>query len=550
MKLRTNLLCAAVLSALLVPTLALAGNSASLAARASGLIDGSAGRAVQRADADGFVAASTTADANGTEHVRFARTYRGLPVIGGDFVVHSRNGVLQGVSQTLRTSARPASLVPQFDSAHAIVEAGSRFGAGFVGTPQSRLVIYALGKARTAPVLAHEVTLVGRKADQTPTEMHYFIDARSGALLNRWDAIETAVPGPDPVCPGATAVGGIGRTITLGDVSIGTALCGSRYQLLDVTRGGGVTHNMAQRTSGIGIAFTDADNVWGNNQSTDSATAGAEAHFGVSTTWDYYSNQHGRNGIADDGRGALSRVHYGRNYGNAFWNDGCFCMTFGDGNPATTYPLTVLDVAGHEMSHGVTSRTAGLVYADESGGLNEATSDIFGTMVEFYADNASDPGDYIIGEEIFKANATLPSGSIPLAIRYMFKPSLDGISPDCYQDDLGDLNVHYSSGVANHFFYLLAQGSVVPNGFRAGSEANLRPADLVCSGSAALHGIGRRGAERIWYRALTTYMTSDTSYAEARAATISAARDLYGRGSTQATAVAAAWNAVLVHIEQ
>jgi Zn-dependent metalloprotease len=550
MKLQTNLLYAAVLSALLVPTLALAGNSASLAARANGLINGSASRAVQRADADAFVAVSTTVDANGTEHVRFTRSYRGLRVIGGDFVVHSRNGVLQGVSQTLRTSARPGSVVPQIDRAHAIVEAGSRFGTGFVGTPRSRLVIYALGKARSAPVLAHEVTLVGRKADQTPTQMHYFIDARTGALLNKWDAIETAVPGPDPVCPGGIAANGTGRTITLGDVGIGTALCGSRYQMLDPTRGGGVTHNMAQRTSGLGVAFTDADNVWGNNQATDSATAGAEAHFGVSTTWDYYRNQHGRDGIADDGRGALSRVHYGRNYGNAFWNDGCFCMTFGDGNPATTYPLTVLDVAGHEMSHGVTSRTAGLVYADESGGLNEATSDIFGTMVEFYANNAFDPGDYIIGEEIFKANATLPPGSIPLAIRYMFKPSLDGNSPDCYQDDLGDFNVHYSSGVANHFFYLLAQGSVVPVGFRAGSQANLRPADLVCSGSSALHGIGRRAAERIWYRALTTYMTSDTTYAEARAATISAARDLYGRGSAQAAAVAAAWNAVLVHIGQ
>ena len=106
MKVQTNLLCAAVLSALLVPTLALAGNSASLAARANGLINGSASRAVQRADADGFVAVSTTVDAKGTEHVRFTRSYRGLPVIGGDFVVHSRNGMLQGVSQTLRTSAR------------------------------------------------------------------------------------------------------------------------------------------------------------------------------------------------------------------------------------------------------------------------------------------------------------------------------------------------------------------------------------------------------------------------------------------------------------
>ena len=547
MNLKTNLLYAAVLSALAFPALALAGNSASLAARANGLVDGAASRAVQRADADAFVARSTLVDADGTEHVRFARTYRGLPVIGGDFVIHSRNGALKGVSQTLRTAARPASVVPQFDGTRAIVEAGGRFGPDFVGTPRSHLVVYALGKARTAPVLAHEVILAGRKADQTPTEMHYFIDARNGRLLNRWDAIETAGPGPDPSCPGASAATGTGRTITLGDVALGTALCGTRYQLLDPTRGYGETHNMVQRTTGLGIPFSDADNVWGNHASTDSATAGAEAHFGVSVTWDYYQNVHGRNGIADDGRGALSRVHFGRNYGNAFWNDGCFCMTFGDGNPAVTYPLTALDVAGHEMSHGVTSRTAGLVYADESGGLNEATSDIFGTMVEYYAHNASDPGDYIIGEEIYKANATLPPGSIPLAIRYMFKPSLDGISPDCYQDDLGDFNVHYSSGVANHFYYLLAQGSVVPQGFGPGSQANLRRADLVCSGGTSLQGIGRTAAAKIWYRALTVYMTADTTYAEARAATLHAARDLYGAGSNRANAVAAAWNAVLVH---
>jgi Zn-dependent metalloprotease len=547
MKLQTNLLYAAVLSALAIPALAIAGNSASLAARANGLIDGSAGRAVKRADADGFVARSTTVDADGTEHVRFARTYRGLPVIGGDFVVHSRNGVLKGVSQTLRTDARPASLTPRFDRTRAIVEAGSRFGTGFAGTPQSRLVVYALGAFRAAPVLAHEVTMVGRKADQTPTEMHYFIDARNGKLLNKWDAIETAVPGPESSCRNPVAASGTGRTITLGNIGLDTARCGSRYQLLDLTRGGGVTHNMAQRTTGFGIAFTDANNVWGNNKATDSATTGAEAHFGVAATWDYYKNAHGRNGIADDGRGALSRVHYGRKYGNAFWNDGCFCMTFGDGDPASTFPLTALDIAGHEMTHGVTSRSAGLVYSDESGGLNEATSDIFGTMVEFSVNNASDPGDYILGEEIYKANTTLPPGAIPLAIRYMFKPSLDGTSPDCYQPDLGDFNVHYSSGVANHFYYLLAQGSVVPNGFGAGTEANLSRADLVCSGSTSLQGIGRTAAGRIWYRALTTYMTSDTTYAEARAATISAANDLYGAGSTQANAVVAAWNAVLVN---
>jgi Zn-dependent metalloprotease len=125
----------------------------------------------------------------------------------------------------------------------------------------------------------------------------------------------------------------------------------------------------------------------------------------------------------------------------------------------------------------------------------------------------------------------------------MFKPSLDGASPDCYSSTLGNLDVHYSSGVANHFFYLLAEGAVVPAGF---AQFGLTPASLVCNGNTAITGIGREAASKIWYRALTVYMTSNTNYAGARAATLSAAADLYGAGSTQAIAVAAAWSAVKV----
>ncbi len=99
---------------------------------------------------------------------------------------------------------------------------------------------------------------------------------------------------------------------------------------------------------------------------------------------------HGRNGIFNDGKGVPSRVHYGTNYVNAFW-DGKQ-MTYGDGDGVVAGPLVSIDVAGHEMSHGVTSATANLTYSGESGGLNEATSDIFGTMVEFYSNNAYRPG--------------------------------------------------------------------------------------------------------------------------------------------------------------
>ena len=132
-----------------------------------------------------------------------------------------------------------------------------------------------------------------------------------------------------------------------------------------------VHHRHEERQSGNGTIFTDADNTWGNGTLADRATVGVDAQYGTATTWDYYKNVHGRNGIANDGKGAYNRVHYGRNYNNAFWSDGCFCMTYGDGDGTTFNPFDSLDVAGHEMSHGVTSRTANLIYSGESGGLNE-----------------------------------------------------------------------------------------------------------------------------------------------------------------------------------
>ena len=543
MNVQMSLLSLAIVSGLAVSGSAdAAGNQRSAAiARANALIAAPASQAaIRRAPADSFIARDAIVDADGTEHVRYQRNYQGLPVIGGDFVVQSRNGKVGKVSQTLRSAARP-SLKPVVTSDQAIVEAGSRFGSHFQGAPSSRLVVYARG---TSPVLAHEVVFKGVKADQTETEMHYFVDARSGRVLDQWDTVQTARPGPGGgACTGATAAVGTGKSLTAGTVVLNTTKCGSSYQLVDPTRGGGATHNMAMKTAGMGAVFTGTTNVWGNFLVSNSQTAAADAHYGVATTWDYFKNMHGRNGIANDGQGAISRVHYGRNYANASWSDGCFCMTFGDGdNGATILPLVALDIAGHEMSHGVTSRSAGLIYSGESGGLNEATSDIFGTMVEYYASNASDPGDYVVGEELFPNNAAMNQ-----AIRWMFKPSLDGSSPDCYASSLGGLDVHYSSGVANHFYYLLAEGAVVPAGFGAGTAANLTPASLVCNGNTAIAGIGREAAGKIWYRALTVYMTSSTNYAAARVATVNAASDLYGAASAQTNAVKAAWSAVSVN---
>jgi Zn-dependent metalloprotease len=273
----------------------------------------------------------------------------------------------------------------------------------------------------------------------------------------------------------------------------------------------------------------DADNHWGSGTTADRASAAVDAHYGAATTFDYYKNVHGRNGIFGDGKGVPSRVHYGTNYVNAFW-DGKQ-MTYGDGDNVAAGPLVSIDVAGHEMSHGVTEHTANLTYSGESGGLNEATSDIFGTLVEFYSNSAADPGDYYIGEKIMKDR---------VALRYMDKPSRDGQSPDCYSSGVGNLDVHYSSAIANHFAYLLAEGT------GAKTIGGLPHDSPTCDGSS-ITGIGHDKLGKIWYRALTTYMTSGTTYAQARTATLNAATDLYGAGSIERTTVAAAWSAVAVN---
>ncbi|MFB6783959.1 M4 family metallopeptidase [Streptomyces sp. NPDC056352] len=435
-------------------------------------------------------------DADGTVHTRYERTYDGLPVLGGDLVTHTRkDGSLKGVSKA--TAADIA--VPSTTGALA-AEAGAR-----------KVIWAATGK----PTLAYENVVKGVQDDGTPSERHVITDAASGKELYAYEAIDT----------------GSGTSQYSGTVNLGTTASGSNYNLTDGGRGGHNTYDLNGGTSGTGTLFTDADDIWGNGLATNRQTAAVDAHYGAAVTWDFYKNVLARNGIAGDGRAAYSRVHYGNAYVNAFWSDSCFCMTYGDGS-GNLKPLTSLDVAGHEMSHGLTAATARLNYSRESGGLNEATSDIFGSSVEFYAGNSSDVGDYLIGEKIdINGNGT--------PLRYMDKPSKDGASADSWSKTVGRLDVHYSSGPANHFFYLLSEGSGAKtiNGVSYNSPT---------SNGSTVTGIGRDKAIQIWYRALSTYMTSTTDYAGARTATLKAATDLYGAGGAEYAAVAAAWSGINV----
>ncbi|MFC5569027.1 M4 family metallopeptidase [Lysobacter yangpyeongensis] len=466
---------------------------------------------------DQFVTRDVVVDADGTEHVRFDRTYEGLPVIGGDLVVHSRNGQYKSTSVT-QGAALKLSTRPSIKATVALVIAGTEFGADFVGAPDTVLAVYARGKK--APRLAWQVRLHNQNADST-----YIVDAVNGRILERWSNLHTA------------AVTGKARTLYSGEVSIVTNSVSGGYELRDPSRGGLFTIDGSNSRT-AGQVYKDSDNTWGNYSNDDRATAAADAQYGASVTWDYFKSVHGRNGIANNGKGSYSRVHYGRRYSNAYWSDNCFCMTYGDGDGVTIGPLVALDITGHEMSHGVNANTANLIYSGESGGLNEANSDILGTMVEFHANNPQDTPDYMIGEEVVVTN--VPGSADQRALRFMFNPAADGLSRNCYSSDIGTLDVHHSSGVANLFFYLLAEGT------SARTFSGVKHAPKTCNG-ATFSGIGRAKAAKIWYRALSLYFTSSTDYAGARAATIQAAKDLYGTTSTEATAVARAWTAVKVN---
>ncbi|MBI1753115.1 MAG: M4 family metallopeptidase [Acidobacteria bacterium] len=506
-------------------------------------------------DADhDFKLRSSHSDHLGQSHVHFAQRYKGIRVFGGDAITHtSPSGTELPLTNALHKGIN-LNVAPSIPGAEALAIIHQHLNpqGSYTYEPTAELVIFPItaprivrphGRPNTeldATMVVEDVlryqlayhvqTVLLNKADSF-SKYDFIVDAHTGAILKQWDSLETA------------ASNGTGNSQYSGTVTIQTNSTGSTYELRDMTRGTGgqfganavtnMNHTGDQNTGSptlVGTLYTDADNTWGDGTnyvsggSTTNAngeTAAVDAAYGVAQTWDMYKNVLGRNGIDGTGKATFSRVHFSTSFDNAFWLDQCFCMSYGDGSSFKV--LTALDVAGHELSHGVCATTANLTYSGESGGLNESNSDIFGTMVEFYTRSGggttigSTGGNWTIGEQL---------ASTPL--RYMYKPSLDGTSPDAWSSSIGNLNVHYSSGPNNRMFYFLSQGATTTGNTSTTYLPN------------GMTGIGNDHAARIWFRALSTYMTSSTNYAGARAAAISAAKDLYGAGSAEEQAV---WNA-------
>ncbi len=493
-------------------------------------------------------------DELGQSHGHFTQHYKGVRVFGGDAITHvNAQGKELPLTNALHKSIN-LNVAPSLNGAEALAIIHQHLNpqGSYTYEPTAELIVFPATTSRVVRSRArmdqdadatmvqtdvvryhlayHVQTVLLSKADSF-AKHDFIVDAHTGAILKQWDSLET------------TAATGTGNSQYNGTVSIQTNNTGTTYELRDMTRGTGgqwganavtnMNHTGDQNTGSptlYGTVFTDADNTWGDGAnyisggSTTSAngqTAAVDAAFGVAATWDMYKNVLGRNGIDGTGKATYSRVHFSTSFDNAFWLDQCFCMSYGDGSSFTS--LEALDVAGHELSHGVCATTAALTYSGESGGLNEANSDIFGTMVEFYQRSGggttigSTGGNWTIGEQL---------ASTPL--RYMYKPSLDGTSPDAWSSTLGNLNVHYSSGPMNRCFYFLSQGATTTGN----TSTTYLPSGMT--------GVGNDHAARIWFRTLTTYLTSSSNYAAARTGAISAAKDLYGAGSPEEAAV---WNA-------
>ncbi|WP_198153878.1 M4 family metallopeptidase [Catenuloplanes japonicus] len=320
-----------------------------------------------------------------------------------------------------------------------------------------------------------------------------------------------------------TRVTGIGDGYHSGSVPIATrGEPRTGYTLVDPSRGNIEVRDL---NGGLfsgpydGVQPTDADNRWGTGVADDPATANIDAYYAAEMTWDYLLRTHARAGLAGDGTGFLLMTNIGEaSDRTASYQADCRCVMLSP-PPAGDRSMNTIDIVAHELGHGLSGLTAGFDNWGESGGLNEASSDIIGTLVEFAAANPKDTPDYTIGE-----------GTTGGPLRRMNAPETG-----CWDPTLADHDdTHVIGGPAIKFFYQLAVGSVSA---RWGDSPT-------CDGGPAVTGIGNDKAGRIWYRALTVHMVPNTDYAGARDATLRAAADLYGAGGVESRTVAAAWDAV------
>ena len=471
-------------------------------------------KALERGIADELRVARVTVDRESMAHTRVQQVFRGIKVLGGEAIAHfTPDGELFTTTDDLIPNV-VVNTTPAITADAAISIAVTAYGCRdcLTETPIADLWIL---RHNGADHLVYRVQLQRLDGSNETALPVIFVDAHGGFVVSRYDNLQT----------------GSGLSLYSGTVAFGTKLyAGPTYVMENHGLRVG-TFDLRNGTSSI-FRFLDPDDVW------DAPTqrAAVDVQFGTERFFNYLGTVHGRNGIDGNGGpfsvsvdgGAVTLfgglVHYGTNYNNAFWSSSGV-MVYGDGDGAVFSPLVTLDIAGHEMTHGVIQFTAGLIYQGESGALNESWADVFGAMLERHVKGES-ANTWLAAEQAFTPGIAGDAG------RYMDDPhrALEAgytadDDPDHYSERYTGASdnggVHHNSGIANKAFYLLAKGGAHHLG-------------------GSMTGIGADAAARIWFTALS-YMTTTTNFAGARTATMNAAAALYGSGGVQHTAVSAAW---------
>jgi Zn-dependent metalloprotease len=423
-----------------------------------------------RLQASDLVVLRSRVDEQGHTHIRYAQTKNGLPVVGDELVVHvDESGRVYAVNGTARDGENvPANARISRDAA-TTAALRSTEGSG-LAAESAQLVYYRNELGRLA--LAYEVVVTGEGVD-LPIRDHVYVSARDGLVLGRDTDIHTA----------------LNRKVY--SANNGTSLPG--------------TLKRSEGQAPTGDAHVDGN------------------YDRLGDTYNCYKNNFGRDSFDNAGATLISTVHYSSNYVNAYWNSSQ--MVYGDGNGVDSGMLGLsADVTTHELTHAVTERESNLTYSGESGGLNEAMSDIFGAYCESYASGtwATTNAVFMVGDDIW---TPATAGD---ALRYMYDPAKDGVSLDYWTSTAGSKDVHYSSGIANLAFTLLSKGGTHPRG----------------KSTTVVTGIGVQKAGAIFYKANVDLMTPSTTFAQARTYTEQAAATLYGTGAAEIASVTAAWQAV------
>ncbi|WP_200207034.1 M4 family metallopeptidase [Micromonospora coerulea] len=430
----------------------------------------------------------------GTQYVPYERTYRGLPVTGGDFVLATDSaGNLKYASVAQQRSIGSLATTPKLKATAA--EKTARAQLKSVSTVEgTALVVYTLG---STPALAWETTLRGTDAEG-PSRLTVDVDAVTGKVLRTQEHI----------------VHGSGSGAWNGPVTLNTTLSGSTYSMRDPS----VTNQSCQDAAN-NTTFSGPDDAWGNGTATNKETGCVDALFAAQTEHKMLSQWLGRNGA--NGSGGAWPIRVGLNDQNAYY-DGTQVQI---GKNTAGQWISSLDVVAHEIGHGIDDNTPGGISGN---GTQEFVADTFGAATEWFANEPStyDAPDFLVGEKINLV------GSGP--IRNMYNPATLG-DPNCYSSSIPSTEVHAAAGPGNHWFYLLAMGSNPTNG---------QPTSSTCNGSTVT-GLGIQKAMKIMYNAMLL-KTSSSSYLKYRVWTLQAAKNLYPTGCTEFNTVKAAWNAVSV----